>query len=334
MELGELRWLHALWAVAAIGAMLLIAAARRRAAAKRLIDAELLPAVAARPSLGRLVAKSLLVAAALACVALALARPRWSAVPQDVRRLGRDVVFVVDVSRSMLADDLKPSRLERAKLAIQDVLESGVGDRVGLVAFAGTAVTKVPLTFDYGFMSMQLDALSPASVPRGGTLIGDAIREALRSFDTESPAHRDIILITDGEDHESFPVEAAGKAGEMGVRIIAVGLGDETIGRPITYTDDRGVRRTVTYQGEPVRSKLDADTLRRVAAASNGGVYFNVATGNINLDEVYTQLVRRAEQTELEGKQGVRLEEQFQIFLAAALALLAIEAMIGERPRR
>lgn len=333
MEFAAPIWLNALWGVVAIGALQLVAIRRRRALLERLVSARLLPTVCVRAGALRLAAKALLALGALALLCVALAQPRWNALPQEVRRSGRDVVFVVDVSRSMLADDLRPNRLERAKIAISDVLRTGVTDRVGLVAFAGVAVTKAPLTVDTAFVRAQLDDLSPESVSRGGTLIGDALREAMRAFDDKSGSQKDIVLITDGEDQESFPVEAAAKAGEAGVRIIAVGLGDETTGRPIPVTDASGRRTNLKHNGEVVLSKLDGETLRKVASASKGGVYFNVATGAINLDEVYTQLVRKAEQRELEGRAATRLEEQFQLFLIGALALLAVEAMIGERSR-
>lgn len=332
-DLAAPHWLTALWGVAALALFQAFAIRRRTSLLERLISARLLPVVCVRARALRLACKGAMALAALALAVVALARPRWNALPQEIRRSGRDVVFVVDVSRSMLADDLKPSRLERARIAIADVLDSGVTDRVGIVAFAGVAVTKSPLTIDTAFARMQLDELSPDSVSRGGTLIGDALREAMRAFDEDSGAQKDIVLITDGEDQESFPVEAAAKAGEAGVRIIAVGLGDETQGHPIPVLDAAGRRTNLVHDGKVVLSRLDAETLRKVAAASKGGVYFNVATGAINLDEVYTQLVRRAEQRELEGRAATRLEEQFQLFLVGALALLALEAMIGERSR-
>ena len=191
------------------------------------------------------------------------------------------------------------------------MLDSLKGDRVALVAFAGSSVVKCPLTLDYGFMRMAVDDLSPTSVARGGTLIGDALRRVVGDvFDEDAEGFRDIILITDGEDHESFPVEAAMAAGDAGARIIAIGLGDEKVGRRVPVEDDYGRRRYLTYDGEEVVTRLDAETLRRVAAATTGGVYFNVATGNINLDEVYTGLILDAERRELEDVPDHRGDDQ------------------------
>ena len=137
---------------------------------------------------------------------LACTRPGWNPSPKSIQRKGRDVVFLLDVSKSMLAEDLAPNRLQRAKLAILDCIERLQGDRVAVVAFAGTAVVKCPLTLDYGYFRMMLESVTTDSVSRGGTLIGDALRKTLEDvFDDQERQFKDIILITDGEDHDSFP---------------------------------------------------------------------------------------------------------------------------------
>lgn len=332
-ESGE--WLAALWAAPAALVLAGVALALRREAARRFVEAGLLPSMAPARSAARLVVRGALLALALGLAASALARPQWGKSDQTIRKQGRDVCFVIDVSRSMLAEDLVPNRLERAKLWVSDVLAKMKGDRVAIVVFAGVPLVKCPMTLDYGFARLALQDVSTESVSRGGTLIGDALRLALTEvFEPDDPSFKDIILITDGEDHESFPVDAAKQAGEAGVRIIAIGVGDEDAGRPIQITDARtGERTVVKYKGEPVLSRLDAATLREVAAASRDGVYFNVATGTIELDTVYNRLVRQAEQKELEATQKVRYEERFQIFLGGALACLAAAGLISERRR-
>jgi Ca-activated chloride channel homolog len=265
-------------------------------------------------------------------VVVALARPAWNRSAQEVTRRGRDVVFLIDVSRSMLADDLKPNRLERAKLAVQDAASRMEGDRVGLVAFAGMSSVKCPLTVDYGFFRMALDELAPDSVPRGGSLIGDAIRKALKEVFDENPSqYRDIILITDGEDQDSSPVEAAKEAGERGVRLIAIGLGDENTGRRIPIETGSGAETFLSYQGKEVWSKLDASTLKQMAAATPGGRYLNVATGAIDLGDIYAKLIDSADQRTFETEVVDNYEERFQIFLALAFALLCFDAAMGRR---
>ena len=335
MKFEVTQWLAAVWLAPALAGLVIYAVSRRRAMLRRFVDAGLLPFAAAGASPARQAIKGLMLALALGLAVVALARPQWGAQPEDIRRKGRDICFIIDVSRSMLAQDLAPSRLERAKLWMGDVLAAARSDRVAIVAFAGIPSVKCPLTHDYAFARMALDTISTDSVPRGGTLIGDAIRAALSEvFDDKDTSFKDIILITDGEDQESLPVEAARAAGEAGVRIIAIGIGDENVGRPIPVSDPRtGERRLLTYNGETVLSKLDAVTLRLVAEATPGGRYFNVSTGSIELDKVYAALIRQAEQRELETTRAVRYTERFQLFLAAALALIALERLISERRR-
>jgi Ca-activated chloride channel homolog len=327
MHLGGPAWLMALWAAPA-AALLLAWAWRSRWLAARLFAG---PGAEKPTGPARIwaFARGALVAAAIALLALALARPQWNPKEQEVTVRGRDVVFLVDVSRSMLSQDVSPSRLERAKLWINDVAGSLKGDRVGLVAFAGAAVIKCPLTLDYGFFRMALDELSPASVPRGGTLIGDALRKTLAEvFDSTEGRGRDIILITDGEDHDSFPVQAAEQAGKQGVRIIAIGIGSESGSLVPTAA---GRAEVVTFDGERVRSKMEAGTLAQIASASPGGVFFNVGTGNIDLEQVYRDLIASAAKSDLGTKKTVQYEEKFQLFLGAAVGLLMLEGLLRGR---
>lgn len=323
-----------LWLVPAAAAMYLYASWRRARALRRFVEAELVDRISlsVRPAARRL--KAFLVVLAIAFLVFALARPAWNPKPRTVQRTGRDIVFVLDVSRSMIAEDLAPYRLGRAKFAIKDMIDRLAGDRVALVAFAGTAVLKCPLTLDYGFFEMILDQVDVSSVSRGGTMIGDAIRKTLDdAFDDQEKKYKDIILITDGEDHDSFPVEAAAEAGRRGVRIIAVGLGDEDQGRRIPVTGENGRRTFLTYEGREVWSRLDAATLRKMANRTPGGRYLNVATGTIDLGDVYTRLIAGEEKREVESKTIELYEEKFQIFIAFAVLLLAAELFVSERRR-
>ncbi len=332
MDPTALNWLLVL----PLAALLLAHAGRaRRRALQRFLSASLTPLLAGEFSKRRALGRSLLVLLAIALIVIALARPAWNPQPQPASRRGRDIVFLLDVSRSMLAEDLQPNRLERAKLAIRDMLASLSGDRVALIAFAGRPVIKCPLTTDYGFFRLALEELDVDSVSRGGSMIGDAIRLALSdAFDREQAKYRDIILISDGEDHGSFPVEAAGKARQMGVRLIALGLGDDETGSIIPVSDGRSGTQPLTFEGDVVRSRLHGDALREAALASADGRYLHVATGNINLDRVYADLVRQAEQREIEAEEVMRYEEKYQLFLAAGLVLLCVEMCLSERRRK
>ncbi|MFH1077238.1 MAG: VWA domain-containing protein, partial [Pseudomonadota bacterium] len=268
-------------------------------------------------------------------IIIGLTRPAWNPMPKEIEQRGRDIAFVLDVSKSMLAQDLKPNRLERAKLSIRDLVDQLKGDRVGLVAFAGAAVVKCPLTLDYGFFRLMLDDISVESISRGGTLIGDAIRKTMDELFKDSiKKYKDIILITDGEDHDSFPAEAAKEAGDRGVRLIAIGLGDETQGQRIPITNEQGEQTFIQYKGQEVWTKLDADTLRKMANVTPGGKYLNVATGTFDLGSIYQKLVASAEKRELESKTIKRYEEKFQIFFFIALVLLAAETLISEKRKK
>ena len=261
---------------------------------------------------------------AIVFLILAMTRPSWNQQTRTVEKRGRDVVFLIDVSISMLADDLIPNRLERAKLAIKDAVNSLDGDRVALVAFAGTAVVKTPLTNDYSFFISSVDRLNVNSVSKGGSLIGDALRYVNNSvLDDSAKAHKDIILITDGEDQESFPIEAAGESDKKGIRIIAIGLGDENTGRRIPIKGENGTQ-FVTFEGQEVWTKLDAVTLRKVAGATEGGQYLNVSTGTFDLAEIYGSLISNSPSSVYEEDSVTIYDEKFQFFLFIAVLMLTM----------
>jgi Ca-activated chloride channel family protein len=247
-------------------------------------------------------------------------------------------VFVIDVSRSMLAQDLKPSRLERAKLGVKDVLDAAEGDRIGIVAFAGAAVLKCPLTSDYSFVRLSLDDVSPETVGRGGTAIGDAIRFATSQLlptedSSKDGRSRTIFLITDGEDHESRPIDAAQDAGKKGIRIVTIGLGSELAGAlvPTAANDPNGrpvASRPMEFQGERVLSKMDSGVLKKMADATPGGVFLNVGTGNIEMDVVYKRLMKNAVAVKQEATDSVKHTELFQILVGLALMCLFAELIV------
>ena len=333
-RLGNIAMLHLLWLLPVLVGLFVYATQRRKRALRTFIDAGLLDRIPVSVSHVKRRWKAALMVLAAAFMVVALTRPAWNPKPKTIERRGRDVVFLLDVSKSMLAEDLAPNRLDRAKLAIRDCVERLEGDRVALVAFAGTAAVKCPLTLDYGFFRMMLDRVSVNSIARGGTMIGDALRRIMADvFDDQEKQYKDIILITDGEDHDSFPVEAAEKAGERGVRLLILGLGDENEGKRIPITDSNGRRTFMKYNGQEVWSRLDGDTLRKMANATPGGKYLNVATGVIDLGDVYTKLVASAEKKELEAKTIKQYEEKFQIFLALAFVLLCVERLTGDRQK-
>ncbi|MBN1125083.1 MAG: VWA domain-containing protein [Sedimentisphaerales bacterium] len=333
MRLGNY---DALWLLFCIVVMLIPAYVwnfyRKRRGLRRLAESSLLGHINNSVSVGRQVFKMILLMITFAVIVIALTRPAWNPQPRPVKRQGRDVVILLDVSRSMLAEDLRPNRLERAKLAINDLIDRLGGDRIGIITFAGNSSVKCPLTQDYAFVRMVLDQLTTESTTRGGTNVGDAIRDAAdKLFDEEERQYKDIILITDGEDHDSAPVDAAAKAGQIGIRIIAVGLGNETQGTRIPLYDERGNRSFLTYEGREVWTKLDGKTLRDIATATPGGRYIPVETGTFDLGQIYEDLVTSAQKRELESMTAMQYDERFQVFLFLGIVILLWEALVSER---
>jgi Ca-activated chloride channel family protein len=336
MNLGNER---ALWLLFVIPAILLPAYLwyfwKKASALKVLASIEMLKQINTAVSLKRQILKAILLIGAFIVIVVALTEPRQNQKPMEIKSQGRDVVILLDTSRSMLAEDIKPSRLERAKIAIGDLLKQLAGDRIAIVTFAGSATVKCPLTQDYAFVRMAVADISTESVGRGGTAIGDAIRKAAEGvFDKQSREYKDLILITDGEDHDSFPVEAAQKAAQQGIRIFAIGIGDEKEGSRIPITGPDGQTTFLKYQGQEVWSKLDADTLRKVAAATPGGRYIGVEPGTtLDLGEIYKALVDSAQKRQLESTTMMTYDERFQIFIAIGIVLLVSEVLISERKK-
>jgi len=338
-RVGDPVWAHALWAVPVAAGLIWLASSARRRTVRRLVGAGMSgELVRIGPAWRRFVRASCLVLA-LAAIGVALVRPQWNAREREVERRGRDLVFLIDVSRSMLAEDLAPNRLERTKLWVRDLVDSLGGDRIALVAFAGAPRVSCPLTLDRSFFELQLEGLDPDSAPRGGTAIGDAIRKALTDvlqIDPENPEagsgrFRDIILVTDGEDQESYPVEAARAAGAAGVRIIALGVGSESGGAPVPAGEGGGFAE---FEGERVLSRLDSSALRAIARSTPGGAYLNIGTGETDLGQVYRDLISTGERASFGAATVIEYDDVFWVFVAAAIGLLAIEAVIGEGRRR
>ncbi len=269
----------------------------------------------------------------LAAALLALAEIRWGFTWEEVQRRGVDIVVALDVSDSMLVEDAESggrlSRLERAKREITDLLRLLEGDRIGLVAFAGTAFIECPLTLDYGAAEIFLETIDTDLIPVKGTALGAAIRTSLEAFEGGSHPSRAVILITDGEDHSGEALEAAREARTAGVRIFTIGIGRDE-GAPIPAPGG-GFRRD--RSGEIVLSRLDEPTLQKIAL-DTGGKYVRSVTGDVDLEQIYSQGIKATlEDQELGSKRRQRWEERFQWLLAIALLALMLETLVGDRPR-
>ncbi|MCF7805186.1 MAG: VWA domain-containing protein [Candidatus Marinimicrobia bacterium] len=246
----------------------------------------------------------------------------------EVKRQGINLIFLLDTSLSMKAEDVKPNRLRRAKYESAQLIDRLRGDRVGLVAFAGVSYLQCPLTLDYGAAKMFLDVMDTDLIPSQGTAIGDAIETALGSFDTKETKHKALVIFSDGEDHFGKAVQAAEKAAEQGVVIYTVGVGTIS-GAPIPMIEDgnQGFKRD--NQGKVVTTRLDPSMLQEISAIT-GGRYYQMGAGNYSADEVYEDIFQ-LERTELSSHQYTGYEERYQYFVAMALLLFIAEVFIPER---
>jgi Ca-activated chloride channel family protein len=258
---------------------------------------------------------------------VAAARPRFGVFFEEVSGRGVDLFILLDVSRSMLAEDVAPNRLERAKADILDLLKRLQGDRVGLIAFAGAPVEVIPLTTDQGFFRMVLDGVDPDSAPRGGSLIGDAIRKAMESMEERRDRDQVLVLITDGEDHDSFPAEAAKQAAERNIRVITVGLGDTSEGARIPRRTEEGALGFLKHEGQEVWSRMDERLLKEIALTTSGA-YVPARTRAYDLGRIYEEHLSKLTRGEIQAEKRKRYREQFQLFGGIGIVLLLIEMLI------
>ena len=273
--------------------------------------------------------KTIFVVLAILFLILALTRPRWGYQWENLHQRGVDVIVALDVSSSMLAEDIKPNRLERAKRKISDLLNMMEGDRIGLVAFAGTSFVQCPLTLDYGAARLFLSAIDTQLIPVQGTALGDAIKTSVKAFRSQDKKSKALILITDGEDQMGKALSAAKSASDQGVKIYTIGIGGE-IGAPLPNPSGAGGFRK-NQQGEVILSKLDETTLQQIALET-GGSYVRSVTGDIDLNTIYKdQIKKNIEKKELKSERRKIWQERFQWFIFIALIFLVAETCLSEK---
>lgn len=266
---------------------------------------------------------------ALALIVVGLARPQAPGKTVMAKSSGIDIVIAVDVSDSMLAQDIPPSRIEKAKLELQDLVEITRGDRIGVVAFAGEAYGQVPLTLDRSSVKLFLKSLSPGMIPEPGTGITKAIRASLSLFNFDESVGRVVILLTDGEDHIDDPAEIARQAAEAGVRIFTIGIGTAK-GEMIPIRDEKGgVQFKKDQSGKIVISKLGEDKLKEIAHIT-GGQYYPSQRGSLEVDRIY-KTIRSLERKETGSGWIVETDPRFQPYCLLAVLLLLLESLLSER---
>jgi Ca-activated chloride channel family protein len=283
-------------------------------------------------SFARQRSKAALLVLAMILLCATIARLQFGTHLETVKREGLDIVIALDVSNSMLAQDIKPSRLERAKQEIRSIIGRLAGDRIGLVPFAGDAFIQCPLTIDYPSAEMLAGSVDNTSVAHQGTNIAAAIEVATKAFDQKEREHKVLLLLTDGEDQQGGAVEAAELARKEGIRIFTVGIGNPA-GEPIPVLDRTGNK--VGYKkdknGDVIVSKLDEETLQKVALAT-GGKYYNATPNEMELDRIFDE-ISKLEKKEQEGTLVTRYDDRFQWPLLFALVILIVEFFLSERKK-
>jgi Ca-activated chloride channel family protein len=326
------QYLNLLWAVPVLIAFLMWSIRRRRCRLEKFVSPEIVARLTGEFSRWKALARALLLAGFFSFAILALARPQWGLRQETVQRRGVDVIAALDTSYSMNAEDVAPNRLQKAKSEIRGLIGRLKGDRIGLVAFAGTATVQCPLTLDYGAASLFLDVANTEVIPDPGTSLAAAIKTATSTFIAKERKYKVLVIFTDGEDLEGQVQAAVDKAEQAGVIIYAVGVGSPD-GRPIPVRDQKGdiIEYRKDADGQVVVSRLDERSLAEIATET-GGMYFRASTSESELDQIYEE-VSRMEKKQLESRLYQNFEDQFQVPLALAVFCLTAAAWITERRR-
>jgi Ca-activated chloride channel family protein len=329
MNFANLDYLYLLWILPAMVLLAIYSFRKKDQLLRSFADAELWDRLMPQGHRRRQVVKLLLLIAGVSLLLTGLLRPRWGFHWEEIKRKGVDLLVAIDVSESMLAEDIKPSRLERAKREVTDLVNMLQGDRVGLIAFAGASFLECPLTLDYGAFKIFLDYLDTELIPVPGTAIGEAIQTAIRSFPMDRRASKALILITDGEDHLGEAEKAAQAAKAKGIRIFTIGIGSKD-GAPIPRRGGAGDFKK-DRKGQLVMSKLHETALQKIALTT-GGSYVRSVSGDMDLKKIYEEEIRgKMEAGELKSTKKRHWEERFQWFLFGSILLFVLEAILPDR---
>jgi Ca-activated chloride channel family protein len=301
----------------------------KRSTQKKFADNHLLKRLSPNQSFFKSILKVLILCAAFGCLSLALVNPKIGTKLETVRSQGVDIVFAVDVSKSMLAEDIAPNRLEKSKQLVREIVNSLASDRVGIIAYAGKAFPQLPITTDYASAKMFLQNMNTDMLSSQGTAIHEAIQLAKTYYDDEEQTNRILIIISDGEDHGSEALDIAEEAMEEGIKILTVGVGS-TKGGPIPIKRNGVV---LNYKkdnnGETVITRLDETILKEIAEETNG-VYVNGSNTTEVVDTI-KEVLDKMDKKEFESKQIADFKDQFQWFLGLGILLLFVDIFFLER---
>lgn len=330
MQFAQLSMLNLLWGMLIFVGWVFWINKRRKKMLHTFVQEHLVQEIASSLDLRRHRWKNILLVAVLIFSILALIRPQWGFQWQDVRRAGIDIFVAVDTSKSMLTQDVKPNRLERTKLAIQDLLKNLQGDRIGLIAFAGEAFLVCPLTLDYSGFQISLNDLNVETIPQGGTNLAKAITETIKDDDKTPSKHKAVIIITDGDNLEGDPAAAARQAKAKGVKIYTIGVGTKE-GELIQVPNEQGELVFLKdSDGNFVKSRLNEPLLEQIALMT-GGVYVKASGARFGLDLIYARELSKFEKRDIKNRIERKYYERFQIPLAIAVFLLVVETCLTTR---
>ena len=332
MSFGAPIWFWALLAIPVLAVLFARAEQRGVTKLREFVSPRLLPQLAATVNRSRRVLRFALVMLGLALAIVSLARPQWGYIYEDVKRKGLDLLFAVDTSRSMLSNDVQPNRLERVKLAAQDLVNQLQGDRVGLIAFAGRAFLQAPLTIDYEAAVESINDLDTKTIPEGGTNISEAINLAVNTFGKSAAGNRALIIFTDGEELNGDAAKTAKSAADAGVRIFTVGVGTPQGSLIPINSDDGGTAFVKDSAGQVVKSKLDEKRLHEIAQIS-GGFYLHLDDGPRTMSQLYSQGLANMKAADIDARLGRRPIERYEWPLGAAMLALTMSILIGERKK-
>ncbi len=334
MEMFRFAHTEYLWGLFIIPLLILFfiwARIARKRALKRFGNLQTIAELMPFTSSSRPAFKFFLLMLALAFFIVGAARPQFGSKLKKVQREGIELIIALDVSNSMLAEDIQPNRLERAKRAISRMVDRMKDDKIGLIVFAGEAYTQLPITSDYNSAKLFLEAVNTQVVPRQGTAIGAAINMAIRSFTPNGDANKAIVIITDGENHEDDPVAAAQEASKNGIFVHTIGMGLPQ-GSPIPVLRNGQTDYLRDNEGNVVVTKLDETTLEEIAAAGNG-IYVRANNAQVGLNALFDEIAKM-EKEEMETLVYSEYDDQFQYFFAIGLFLLLFEFVILERKNK
>ena len=328
-QLEEPIYFYLLFARPVVVVLFLLVLLWKKRVQKRFADAELLKRLSPNRSVFKSVLKVLVLCLAIACLSFALVNPKIGTKLETVKREGVDVVFALDVSKSMLAEDIAPNRLEKSKQLVSQIINSLAGDRVGIIGYAGSSFPQVPITTDFSSAKLFLAGMNTDMVSSQGTAINEAIQMAETYYDDEEQTNRVLFIISDGEDHEGNISGIAAAAAEKGIRIFTIGVGTVQ-GGPIPIKRN-GVLQYYKRDenNEEVITRLGEETLKTIASEANGE-YIDGSNTKEVIDNV-TAILNGMDKKEFEAKQFTDFKDQFQWFLGGALFLLIFDVLLLER---